>query len=60
LVRADAESTAELTGRVAKAGGFVRRVPELSGDVHDLEGLARVAEWVFQTRPNGRQNGEDA
>jgi anion-transporting ArsA/GET3 family ATPase len=60
LVRADAESTAELTGRVAKAGGFVRRVPELSGDVHDLEGLARVAEWLFQTGPSGRQNGEDA
>ncbi|MBS1107517.1 MAG: adventurous gliding motility protein [Deltaproteobacteria bacterium] len=57
LVRADAESTAELTGRVAKAGGFVRRVPELSGDVHDLEGLARVAEWVFRTGP---ENGEDA
>ena len=31
LVRADAESTAELTARVAQAGGFVRRVPELSG-----------------------------
>lgn len=60
LVRADAESTAELTGRVAEAGGFVRRVPELSGDVHDLEGLARVAEWVFQNGPGGRQNGEDA
>lgn len=60
LVRADAESTAELTGRVAKAGGFVRRVPELSGDVHDLEGLARIAEWVFKTGPSGRQNGEDA
>jgi len=60
LVRADAESTAELTGRVAKAGGFVRSVPELSGDVHDLEGLARVAEWVFQAGPSGRQNGEDA
>ena len=57
-VRADANSTAELTERVAQAGGFVRRVPELSGDVHDLEGLARVAEWVFREAGASR-NGED-
>lgn len=58
-VRADANSTAELTARVAQAGGFVRRVPELSGDVHDLEGLARVAEWVFREARGGSRNGED-
>jgi anion-transporting ArsA/GET3 family ATPase len=49
-VRADAASIALLTGRVAKAGGFVRRVPELPSDVADLEGLARVAAWVFDAR----------
>jgi anion-transporting ArsA/GET3 family ATPase len=57
-VRADATSTAELTSRVTQAGGFVRRVPELSGDVHDLEGLARVAAWVFRTEPIEAPNGE--
>jgi len=59
LVRSDAESTAELTARVARMGGFVRRVPELSGDVHDLEGLARVADLVFEAGPGGRENGEN-
>ncbi|MCX5740014.1 MAG: hypothetical protein NTZ61_16260, partial [Proteobacteria bacterium] len=59
LVRADAESTAELTARVARMGGFVRRVPELSGDVHDLEGLARVADLVLEAEPSGRENGEN-
>lgn len=58
-VRADANSTAELTARVAQAGGFVRRVPELSGDVHDLEGLARVADWVFRETHGPSHNGED-
>jgi anion-transporting ArsA/GET3 family ATPase len=58
-VRADADSTAELSARVAQAGGFVRRVPELPGDVHDLEGLARIAEWVFREGPSGSRNGED-
>jgi anion-transporting ArsA/GET3 family ATPase len=58
-VRADATSTAELATRVAQAGGFVRRVPELSGDVHDLDGLARVAEWVLRPEHAGSRNGED-
>jgi anion-transporting ArsA/GET3 family ATPase len=58
-VRADEKSTAELTARVAQTGGFVRRVPELSGDVHDLEGLARVAGWVFREGRGGSRNGED-
>jgi hypothetical protein len=46
-VRSDAQSTRELTARVAALGGFVSRVPELPADVHDLEGLASVAAWVF-------------
>lgn len=51
LVRSDAEATAELGKRVARSGGFVRCIPELSGDVHDLEGLALVADLVLQTDP---------
>jgi anion-transporting ArsA/GET3 family ATPase len=55
-VRADAASTAELERRVARMGGFVRRVPELTGDVHDLEGLARVSDRVFGPAPR-REEG---
>jgi anion-transporting ArsA/GET3 family ATPase len=47
-VRADAESTALLEARVARGGGFVRRIPELPGDVGDLEGLARIADWIVE------------
>ncbi|MDJ0869018.1 MAG: ArsA-related P-loop ATPase [Myxococcota bacterium] len=54
LVRADLSHTAELAERVERIGGFVRRVPELSGDVHDLEGLAHVAHWLL------RDDGEEA
>jgi hypothetical protein len=46
-VRADAETTGELSARSARRGGFVQRIPELSGDVHDLEGLDHVASWLF-------------
>ena len=46
-VRADHEASAELATRVGRRGGFVRRVPELPGDVHDLEGLAHVADRLF-------------
>jgi anion-transporting ArsA/GET3 family ATPase len=48
-VRADSESTARLEARVARSGGFVRKVPELAGDVHDLEGLARVTGSLFES-----------
>jgi anion-transporting ArsA/GET3 family ATPase len=58
-VRADADSTAELSSRVKQAGGFVRRVPEMAGDVHDLEGLAGVAAWVFRDEPSDQRNGDD-
>lgn len=47
-VRSDAESTARLEARVARAGGFIRRVPELPGDVHDLGGLAQIADRLFE------------
>src|SRR5690606_20814833 len=45
--RADRESTEELARRATAAGGFVRRIPELASDVHDLDGLAHVARWLF-------------
>jgi anion-transporting ArsA/GET3 family ATPase len=46
-VRADHEASAELAARVGRRGGFVRRIAELPGDVHDLEGLASVADRLF-------------
>jgi anion-transporting ArsA/GET3 family ATPase len=46
-VRADGQATARLEARALRWGAFVRRVPELRGDVHDLAGLAQVASWLF-------------
>lgn len=46
-VRADADTTGELSARAARRGGFVQRIPELPGDVHDLEGLDHIASWLF-------------
>jgi anion-transporting ArsA/GET3 family ATPase len=43
LVALDRENTASLSERTARAGRFVRRVPELSEDVHDLGGLLQIA-----------------
>jgi anion-transporting ArsA/GET3 family ATPase len=57
-VRADARTTAELAARVERAGGFVRRIPELAEDVHDLEGLAHVAAWLFRRADPGAKSGE--
>jgi anion-transporting ArsA/GET3 family ATPase len=56
--RADARTTAELAARVERAGGFVRRIPELAEDVHDLEGLAHVAAWLFRRADPGARSGE--
>lgn len=55
-VRADAETTAELSARALRRGGFIQQIPELAGDVHDLEGLAHVAAWLFG---RGRHAAED-
>ena len=51
--RADHESTEELARRATQAGGFVRRIPELSSDVHDLDGLAHGARWLFASPDAG-------
>ncbi len=53
LVRSDARATAELAERARRRGGFVRRVPELRDDVHDLEGLFRVAQWLCGAEADG-------
>ena len=46
-VERDAQATAPLLRRVERSGGFGLRVPELSEDVHDLRGLARVGELLL-------------
>jgi anion-transporting ArsA/GET3 family ATPase len=57
LVRRDEEATRALRERVLGRGCFWRRVPELPRDIHDLDGLARVAEALFAEKPEG---GADA
>lgn len=49
-VRADRRAVRALETRAARSNAFVRHVPELREDVHDLEGLARVAGWLFPQR----------
>jgi anion-transporting ArsA/GET3 family ATPase len=46
-VRRDREATGELVARVRGGGRLAVRVPELPRDVHDLEGLARIAAHLF-------------
>ena len=46
-VSRDAEATAPLLAEAALRGCFVRRVPELPRDVHDLDGLAEIERRVF-------------
>jgi anion-transporting ArsA/GET3 family ATPase len=47
-VSRDAEATAPLLAEAAGRGLFVRRVPELPRDVHDLEGLVRIESRLFE------------
>lgn len=47
LVRRDEEATRVLRGASRALGCFWRRVPELPRDIHDLDGLARVADALF-------------
>ncbi|MDJ0785464.1 MAG: ArsA-related P-loop ATPase [Myxococcota bacterium] len=53
LVQQDAMATEKLRGRAAQSGCEVCVVPEFSRDVHDLDGLARVASHLC---PNDRPN----
>jgi hypothetical protein len=47
LVARDARATAPLVARAERNGYFLRRVPEFSRDIHDLDGLAGVEHYVF-------------
>ncbi|MEN8160108.1 MAG: ArsA-related P-loop ATPase [Myxococcota bacterium] len=47
-VSRDAEATAPLLAEAAQHGHFVRRIPELPRDVHDLEGLVRIENGLFE------------
>jgi anion-transporting ArsA/GET3 family ATPase len=47
LVRRDAGATRELREEVERSGRYWAEIPELPDDVHDLEGLQRIAAAVF-------------
>jgi anion-transporting ArsA/GET3 family ATPase len=54
--RRDARETAALRSAVEKQGSFWGAIPELSGDVHDLAGLARIARAIFASEAgSGRE-----
>lgn len=55
LVRSDAAAAAPLRDRARAKGLFFRRVPELPRDVHDLEGLAFVADRLFADPVSGER-----
>jgi anion-transporting ArsA/GET3 family ATPase len=47
LVRRDAKATEALRAWAERQGRHFGRIPELPADVHDLAGLARVADAIF-------------
>ncbi len=47
-VRQDSESTGLLRDEADRLGAFFRAIPELSGDVHDLDGLDHIADELFR------------
>jgi len=49
MVQQDRAATSPLRERARRNGYFWRPVPELPRDVHDLDGLARIASFVFET-----------
>jgi anion-transporting ArsA/GET3 family ATPase len=48
LVQRDARAVEPLAGRVRERGGFVTRIPEFDRDVHDLDGLAAIADRLAE------------
>jgi anion-transporting ArsA/GET3 family ATPase len=48
MVQQDRVATSALRERARENGYFWRPVPELPRDVHDLDGLARIAGFVFE------------
>ena len=53
-VARDAQATAPLLAEASLRGCFVRQVPELPRDVHDLDGLAEIERRVF-AKPNDQE-----
>jgi anion-transporting ArsA/GET3 family ATPase len=51
LVRRDERAMGGLRQHVEQQGGYWGAIPELPGDVHDLEGLARIAGAIFDEEP---------
>ena len=48
LVERDAKAVASLARRVEERGGFVGRIAEFDRDVHDLDGLAAIADRLAE------------
>jgi anion-transporting ArsA/GET3 family ATPase len=51
MVERDARATRVLREAIVGQGRFFREIPELPGDVHDLPGLALVADAIFREEP---------
>jgi len=51
LVRRDGQVTAALMQRTKRRGRYWGTIPELADDIHDLVGVARIADLIFE--PNG-------
>jgi anion-transporting ArsA/GET3 family ATPase len=60
LVRRDALALASLRGQAVQRGGFFRVVPEFSGDVHDLAGVAHVAGALDETEDASMAEASEA
>jgi anion-transporting ArsA/GET3 family ATPase len=58
LVRRDARSTRTLRARARSRGRYWGQVPEFAGDIHDLAGLAHIADAIFHA--GGPSLGEHA
>jgi anion-transporting ArsA/GET3 family ATPase len=54
-VTRDGEATAPLLAAALQRGCFVRRIPELPRDVHDLDGLAGIERRLFEEASAERQ-----
>jgi anion-transporting ArsA/GET3 family ATPase len=58
LVRRDAESTRTLRERTVERAWHWGQVPELAGDIHDLDGMARIANSIFRGDPEEPYRGD--
>jgi anion-transporting ArsA/GET3 family ATPase len=60
LVRRDAKVTATLMQRTRSRGRYWGTIPELPHDVHDLDGLALIAEMIFRPPEKEAVDGDAA